>query len=73
MVIRVGHPEKWIDYSSIEICRDDYLGNVMRLNQFDITRNLAKLKNQSSMMSFPFPTQPCLLRSMLPTNSRQQD
>ncbi len=42
MVIRVGHPEKWLDFSSVEIRRDDYLGNVMRLNQFDLERNLAK-------------------------------
>ena len=42
MVIRVGHPENWIDYSGVEICRDDYLGNALRLNQFDMARNLAK-------------------------------
>ena len=42
MVIRVGHPEKWIDFSGVEIRRDDYLGNALRLNQFDLERNLAK-------------------------------
>jgi len=42
MVIRVGHPEKWIDFSSVEIRRDDYLGNAMRLNQFDLEHNLVK-------------------------------
>ncbi|MDX1415686.1 MAG: M13 family metallopeptidase [Candidatus Promineifilaceae bacterium] len=42
MQINVGYPEKWVDYSSLQIRRDDYLGNQMRLSQFDIKRNLAK-------------------------------
>ena len=42
MVIRVGYPDKWIDFSGVEIRRDDYLGNALRLNQFDLDRNLAK-------------------------------
>ena len=42
MEIRVGYPDNWIDYSDVKIRRDDYLGNVMRLNRFDMTRNLAK-------------------------------
>ncbi len=55
MVIRVGHPEKWMDFSSVQIRRDDYLGNVMRLNQFDITRNLAKAGNPVINDEFAFP------------------
>ncbi|MGE5660095.1 MAG: M13 family metallopeptidase [Actinomycetota bacterium] len=41
MVIKVGYPEKWIDYSSIEIRPDDYFGNVIRIKQFLSRRNLA--------------------------------
>lgn len=40
MVIKVGYPEKWIDYSSIDIRRDDYFGNVIRIKQFLTRRNL---------------------------------
>jgi putative endopeptidase len=31
---RIGHPSKWIDYSSIEVKRDDLLGNVLRARKF---------------------------------------
>lgn len=55
MVIRVGHPDKWIDYSGVEIRRDDYLGNIMRLNQFDITRNLVKAGFPVLDDEFAFP------------------
>jgi putative endopeptidase len=43
MNIYVGYPEKWIDYSAVNIDRDDYFGNLMRLNQWQIRRNLDKL------------------------------
>jgi len=43
MEIKVGYPEKWIDYSSVDIRRDDYYGNMIRLNNFDIRRNLDQL------------------------------
>ena len=41
--IGVGYPTHWIDYSSVEIRRDDYLGNAVQLNTFAMRRNLAKL------------------------------
>ncbi|WP_193871716.1 M13 family metallopeptidase [Planktothrix mougeotii] len=43
MNIYVGYPEKWIDYSAVSIDRDDYFGNLMRLNQWQIRRNLDTL------------------------------
>ncbi|QMS89212.1 M13 family metallopeptidase [Nostoc edaphicum CCNP1411] len=43
MVIKVGYPEKWIDYSSIDIRPDDYFGNVIRIKEFLSRRNLALL------------------------------
>lgn len=41
--ISVGYPAEWIDYSSVDIKRDDYLGNVLRLNTFSTRREMAKL------------------------------
>jgi len=41
--IRVGYPSKWIDFTSVSIRRDDYAGNAMRLNEFLVRRELAKL------------------------------
>ncbi|GAB3753572.1 M13 family metallopeptidase [Microlunatus parietis] len=39
----IGFPSKWRDYSSLEIRRDDLIGNVSRAVDFEITRNLAKV------------------------------
>lgn len=41
--IDVGYPDRWIDYSSVDIRRDDYLGNALRLNEFGARRDLGRL------------------------------
>jgi putative endopeptidase len=43
MEIKVGYPEKWIDYSAVDIRRDDYYGNVIRRNIFEARHNLDHL------------------------------
>ncbi len=40
---KIGYPDVWRDYSSIEIDPDDLVGNVTRAEAFDTARNLAKL------------------------------
>ena len=40
---KIGYPKRWIDYSSIEIRRDDLAGNVRRARAFDYAYDLAKL------------------------------
>jgi len=40
---KVGYPDKWRDYSSVEIKRDDFLGNEMRATVFESDRQLAKI------------------------------
>ncbi|GAB3596280.1 M13 family metallopeptidase [Microbacterium tumbae] len=40
---KVGHPEVWRDYSSLEIVADDLFGNIRRANIFEHDRNLAKI------------------------------
>ena len=39
---KIGYPDKWRDYSSVDIKRDDYLGNVQRASAFEIGRRLSK-------------------------------
>lgn len=39
----IGYPSKWRDYSSLEIVRDDLVGNICRAVDFEIDRNLAKI------------------------------
>jgi len=43
MVDKIGYPDKWRDYSSLEIRRDDLLGNVQRGDAFEQRRQLAKI------------------------------
>ena len=40
---KIGYPDKWRDYSKLEIRRDDLVGNVRRATAFELARNLAKL------------------------------
>ena len=40
---RIGHPVKYIDYSSLEVKRDDLLGNAMRSEDFDWKLLLSRL------------------------------
>ena len=40
---RVGHPKKWIDYSSLKIDRGDLLGNVMRSGEFFTDLQLSRV------------------------------
>jgi putative endopeptidase len=40
---KIGYPDKWRDYSKLEIRPGDALGNQMRANEFDVARDLAKI------------------------------
>lgn len=39
--VKIGYPDKWRDYSGLEIKDDSYWGNVRRSNIFDMEYNLA--------------------------------
>src|SRR5262249_13746881 len=43
VVNKVGYPEKWKDYSSVNITPTDFLGNVSRASEFEQRRQLAKI------------------------------
>lgn len=43
IVNKVGHPEKWIDYSRLAISRTNALANYERGNRFEHDRDLAKI------------------------------
>ena len=43
IVNKIGYPDKWRDYSSLEIRRDDLLGNVQRGDAFEAHRQFAKI------------------------------
>ena len=43
MVDKIGYPAKWRDYSSLEVKRDDALGNDFRASAFETRRRLDKI------------------------------
>ncbi|MGE5113574.1 MAG: M13 family metallopeptidase [Acidobacteriaceae bacterium] len=40
---KIGYPDKWKDYTSVKVTRDDLLGNLRRARKFEIDRNHNKL------------------------------
>ncbi|MES1261321.1 MAG: M13 family metallopeptidase [Acidobacteriota bacterium] len=43
IVNKIGYPDKWRDYRSVEIRRDDFSGDVARAEVFESRRQLAKI------------------------------
>src|SRR5258708_5607966 len=43
VVNKIGYPDKWRDYSTVEVRRNDFLGNVQRATTFEARRELAKI------------------------------
>jgi endothelin-converting enzyme/putative endopeptidase len=43
IVNKIGYPDKWRDYSSYSVTPDDFAGNVVRGNVFEVKRHLAKI------------------------------
>jgi predicted metalloendopeptidase len=43
MGVKIGYPDKWIDYSKLEVSPEDYLGNVMRSETFNNSRNFKRV------------------------------
>lgn len=40
---KIGYPEKWRDYSALEIRKGDAIGNSLRANEFEFKRQVAKI------------------------------
>jgi putative endopeptidase len=40
---KIGYPDRWRDYSKLEIVRGDEMGNVLRAREFEFNRELAKI------------------------------
>jgi putative endopeptidase len=43
IVNKIGYPDKWRDYSSVKIVRDDFMGNAERATEFETRRQLTKI------------------------------
>ncbi len=40
---KIGYPDRWRDYSSVKIVRDEFLANVQQATAFEHRRNIAKI------------------------------
>ncbi|MCA1617835.1 MAG: M13 family metallopeptidase [Acidobacteria bacterium] len=40
---KIGYPDKWIDYTRLDVKRDSYAANIIRSSEFAQARNLAKI------------------------------
>lgn len=43
MIVKIGYPEKWRDYASLEVKNDSYYANVVRARRFENAYQLAKI------------------------------
>ena len=43
MANKIGYPDRWRDYSTVRLARDDFFGNVGRSMQFETARMLGKI------------------------------
>lgn len=43
MNIKVGYPDKWIDYTSLKITKDSYYQNIMAASRFEFIRDINKI------------------------------
>ena len=41
--VKIGYPDKWIDYSRLRLDRGPYVLNVLRANEFNVQRDLDKI------------------------------
>src|SRR5438874_11216986 len=42
---KIGYPEKWIDYTRLQVSRDSYAANIIRASEFAEWRDLNKIGN----------------------------
>jgi len=43
ILVKIGYPDKWRDYSGLQIKNDSYYANIVRSNEFDVAYNLSKI------------------------------
>ncbi len=43
ILVKVGYPDKWRDYSGLKIEKDSYFANIIRSNEFDVDYMISKI------------------------------
>ena len=68
---KIGYPEHWRDYSTLEVKRDDLLGNMARAAIFEDRRNLHKLGKPVDETEWGM-TPPTVNAYYMPSHERHQ-
>jgi predicted metalloendopeptidase len=55
--VKVGYPDKWIDFGALRIDRGPYVLNVLRANEFNVRRDLAKIGRPVDRTEWGMPPQ----------------
>src|SRR5258706_11142527 len=55
---RIGHPDKWIDYTNLNISRESYAANVLAARRFSRGRNLSRIGKPDDPNEWRFFTPP---------------
>lgn len=55
--VKVGYPDKWRDYSKLDIQNDSYFANILRSNVFDVEYMLSKINKPTDRDEWGMPPQ----------------
>ncbi|MBI5078953.1 M13 family metallopeptidase [Candidatus Saganbacteria bacterium] len=55
--VKIGYPDKWIDYSKLEIKKDNFIANVLRANYFESRRELDEIGKPADRAQWHMPPQ----------------
>ncbi|MFA5404681.1 MAG: M13 family metallopeptidase [Ignavibacteria bacterium] len=56
---KIGYPEKWKDYSTLEISRDSYLNNIFNAQSWEFRKNIAKMDKPVDKTEWQMNPQTC--------------
>lgn len=57
ILVKVGYPDTWRDYSLLEVKDDSYWENVLRSNRFDVQYMISKIDRPTNRMEWGMPPQ----------------
>ena len=55
--VKIGYPDKWRDYSSLEVSADSYVANILRARNFDFNYMIGKVNKPVDRTEWQMPPQ----------------
>ncbi|MFP5245720.1 MAG: M13 family metallopeptidase, partial [Thermoanaerobaculia bacterium] len=66
---RIGYPDKWIDYTALNVSRESYLGNVLAARTFNVRRAVNRIGKPDDPNEWGFFTPPTVNASYSPSRN----